>query len=512
MLENLHWLDLLVLATGFAIIMAIGITSARRSNSAEGYFLAGRSLPGWVVGFSVMATIVSSMTFLSNPAFTYGHDWRHMPANCTYLLAMVLALMVFVPFYRKLQVNSIYEYLEWRFGAWARLYAAGCYVLLKVAKMGVVLYMTSLALQIIVGTAVPLEMVMLVFGAVVAAYTIAGGLEAVIWTDVLQGVALIGGGLICMPIICMQVPGGFTEIMEVAWEQGKFGVGDTDWTLLKVTLWATMFSKFMSFCQLLGTDQMAGQRYAAARSDREARQAVIFGCLLTVPVWAYFFLVGTSLFVLYQYNPDPAIETMRSDQIFPYFILTQLPAGLSGFAVLGLLAAAMSTLDSIINAAAATATNDFYQRLWVPDRDPRHYARVGRLFSLLFSVIMVVSALAIHFSRQGNAIEDLQTMLLSVLGGGLLGLFLLGFLTRRVDSRSALIATVITVMSVATWLFLDSEMGAAKFPSIASYVPDKFWVGVFANVALFGLGYGASYLFGRPTADDRLKGLTVWEK
>ena len=103
-------------------------------------------------------------------------------------------------------------------------------------------------------------------------------------------------------------------------------------------------------------------------------------------------------------------------------------------------------------------------------------------------------------------------MLLSGLGGGLLGLFLLGFLTRRVDSRSALIATVITVMSVATWLFLDSEMGAAKFPSIAPYVPDKFWVGVFANVALFGLGYGASYLFGRPTADDRLKGLTVWEK
>jgi len=284
MLANLHWMDLLVLAIGFVIIIAIGVISARRSKSAEGYFLAGRSLPGWLVGFSVMATIVSSMTFLSNPAFTYEHDWRHMPANCTYLLAAIVALLLFVPFYRKLRVNSIYEYLEHRFGTWARLYAAGCYVLLKTAKMGIVLYITSLALQIIVGRSVPLEMVMLVFGIVVAAYTIAGGLEAVIWTDLLQGIALIGGGLICMPIIASQVPGGFAEIIDVAWRQGKFDVGNTDLTLLKVTLWATILAKFMSFCQLLGTDQTAGQRYAAASSDREARKAVILGCLLTIPV------------------------------------------------------------------------------------------------------------------------------------------------------------------------------------------------------------------------------------
>ena len=512
MLANLHWMDLLVLAVGFVIIIAIGVTSARRSKSAEGYFLAGRSLPGWVVGFSVMATIVSSMTFLSNPAFTYEHDWRHMPANCTYLLAAIVALLLFVPFYRKLRLNSIYEYLERRFGTWARLYAAGCYVLLKTAKMGIVLYITSLALQIIVGRSVPLEIVMLVFAIVVAAYTIAGGLEAVIWTDLLQGIALIGGGLICMPIIAAQVPGGFAEIIDVAWEQGKFDVGSTDLTLLKVTLWATILGKFMNFCQLLGTDQAAGQRYAAASSDREARKAVILGCLLTIPVWAYFFFVGTSLYVRYQLNPDPAIDGLRPDQIFPHFITTQLPAGIAGLAVLGLLAAAMSTLDSIINAAAATATTDFYQRLWVPDATPRHYLVVGRLFSLLFSIIMIGSALAIHYSRQGKAIEDLQLMLLSILGGGLLGLFLLGFLTRRVDSRAALIATVITVVGVAVWLLLGSPLGASMFPTIAAYVPNKFWVGVFANVALFGIGYGVSYLFGSRSQYERMKGLTVWER
>lgn len=510
MLDKLHWLDMLVIAAGLTVVTIIGVVSARRSKSAEGYFLAGRSLPGWVVGFSVMATIVSSMTFLAVPAIAYQFDWRHMPANCTYLLASIAALLLFVPFYRRLRLDSIYEYLERRFGIWARLYAASCFILLKTAKMGIVLYITSLALQVIVGESVPLELVMLIFGIAVAAYTIAGGLEAVIWTDLLQGVALIGGGLICIPIMASQVPGGYTQIVNVAWEQGKFSVGSTEFTLLKMTVWATIVAKFINFCQLLGTDQTAGQRYAAARSERDARQAVIVGCLLTIPVWTYFLFIGTGLYVLYQLVPDPAVNKMTPDQVFPHFILTQVPAGLAGLVIFGLLAAAMSTLDSIINAAAATATTDFYQRLWVKGRDPRHYAFAGRMFSLLFSVVMVASALAIHYSRQGKAIEDLQTMLISILGGGLLGLFLLGFFTRRVDSRAALIATVITVAGVATWLFLGGALGERLFPHLASYIPNKFWVGVFANTALFAIGYVVSCFWASSRKKESLQGLTVW--
>ena len=520
MLNQLHWLDFIVLAIGFLIVIGIGVFSARRSNSAEAYFLAGRSLPGWLVGFSVMATIVSSMTFLANPAFAYEHDWRHMPAIFTYVLAMAVALALFIPFYRRLRLNSIYEYLERRFGGWARFYAAGCYILLKVAKMGLVLYMASIALQTIIGTHVPFELVILVFGVVVAVYTIAGGLEAVIWTDLLQGIALIGGGLVCIPIIASllgggysptQLQDGFGQIFQVAWAEGKMSVGDTDLTLVKITLWATVISKFVNYCQLLGTDQTTGQRYAAASSDREARTAVIFGCLLTIPVWAYFFFIGTSLFVLYQIHPDPTVDAMKPDQVFPYFIATQVPPGLAGFVIMGLLAAAMSTLDSIINAAAATATTDFYQRLWVKDRDPRHYATVGRLFSVLFSVIMIGSALVIHGSRQKTSIEDFQLILLSIFGGGLLGLFMLGFLTRRVDSRSALVATIITVLGIVCWLFLSSATGAALFPLVAPYVPSTFWVGVFANVILFVIGYFTSCLLGSRTEKERLQGLTIWE-
>ncbi|MCH2375624.1 MAG: sodium/solute symporter [Planctomycetes bacterium] len=512
MLDTLRLLDFIVIGIGVLIILAIGARSARRSRSAEAYFLAGRSLPGWVVGFSVMATVVSSMTFLANPAFTYEKDWRHMPANCTYLLAMALALALFIPFYRRLRVASIYEYLERRFGAWARLYAAACYLLIKIAKMGIVLYMTSLALQTIVGGDVSLEMVMLVFGIIVAAYTIAGGLEAVVWTDLLQGITLIGGGLICLPIIASKLPGGFNQIIESASEQGKFGVGDTDFTLVKITLWATIVSKFFIFCQVLGTDQAAGQRYNATKSEKEARKALVFGCLLTIPVWAYFFLIGTSLFVLYQVHPDPQIANMKPDQVFPHFILTQVPAGFAGFVVLGILSAAMSTLDSIINAAAATATTDFYQRLWVKDREPEHYAFVGRMFSLLFGVIMVGSALLIHYSREASAIEDLQTMILTILSGGIVGLFLLGFLTYRVDGRAAFVATVVTVLVTALWLFLGSATGEELFPAVAEHVPHKLWIGIFANALLFVLGYLVSHCFRRrgDCAKD-LAGLTVWE-
>ncbi len=510
MLHNLHWLDFLVLGIGLAAVVAIGARAARRSRSAEAYFLAGRSLPGWLVGFSVMATVISSMTFLANPAFTYEHDWRHMPANCTYLLATVLALVLFIPFYRRLRVSSIYEYLEWRFGAWARIYAASCYVLLKVAKMGIVLYMTSLALQTILGLDWPLENVMLLFGTVVAIYTIAGGLEAVVWTDLLQGLALIVGGIICLPIIAGQLPGGFGEIIETASRDGKFGVGDTDLSLVRITLWATVFAKCMTFCQILGTDQTAGQRYAATKSEKEAQKALIVGALLTIPVWAYFFLVGTSLYVLYQVHPDPAVQNMTPDQVFPHFIMTQVPAGFAGFVIFGILGAAMSTLDSIINAAAATATTDFYARLWVKGRDPKHYVLVGRLFSLVFSLVMIGSALAIHHSRQADAIEDFQTMLLSIFGGGLLGLFLLGFLTLRVDGRAALVATIATVIGVASWLFLDSSAGKEMFPQLAQSVPHKLWVSVFANAALFSIGYVVSYLIKRSTSD--FTGLTVWSR
>ena len=498
--QALRWADLAVIAVSFALLLGIGVICSRRSKSAEGYFLAGRSMPGWVLAFSMMATIVSSMTFLALPALTFEFNWWHFPANSSYVIAMFVALILFVPFYRRATVNSAYEYLERRFGTWARLYAAACFVIFHVFRMGIILYVVSLALQRMVGG--DLTIIFCLLGVLVAVYTIIGGLQAVIWTDLFQGIALIGGGLICLPIIVSQLPDGFMQIIHHAGADNKFSIDKPIQNPVAPTMLALLVTKLVVFFQMLGTDQTSVQRYCAAKTDKDARRAVLLGGMITLPVWTYFFFIGTALYVFYQALPDPEAAGLKPDQIFAHFILTQVPAGWAGFAITGLLAAALSTLDSSINAAAATVTNDFYRRLWVRNRSSQHYAFVGRLLSVAFGVIMIGAALTVHLSREGQAAEDIQTLLLSIASGGLLGLFLLGFLTRRVDSRAACVATVATFTTVTAWLVLDTF-------GIIDWLPDKFWVGPFSNVLLFGVGYATSWVFGRKTERD-LIGLTVW--
>ena len=207
--------------------------------------------------------------------------------------------------------------------------------------------------------------------------------------------------------------------------------------------------------------------------------------------------------------PNTGLEGLPADAVFPRFILTQLPAGLAGLVLTGLMASAMPTLDSSINATAATVTTDFYRRLWVKDRSPRHYAQAGRLVSLLFSVVMITTAGTIHLYRVSETLDDLSRMFLSILGGGLLSLFVVGMVTLRVDSRAALVATAVTVLSVGGWLFLDNPLGKQLLPGLSAHVPDNFWVSAFANLMLFGVAYFVSLLIGVRHGGD-LTGLSVW--
>lgn len=504
--------DQIVIGVGFVLLVVIGAVCSRASKTDEGYFLAGRSVPSWALGFSLMATIVSSMTFLALPAFAYGDaNWRNCLAIFTYIPASLVAVSLFIPLYRAAHVISAYEYLERRFGLWARAYAAAVFVLFHFFRTGLVLYTVSLAIQSILQLEdEALPTIIIAGGLLVSLYTVVGGLKAVIWTDVFQGIAFIGGGLICLPVIVSQLSGGFAELFSVAAADNKFDLGSFEFTLTEKTTWAYMLAEFLIFMHLLGTDQTNVQRYCAAASDKGASRAAVIGCCLAVPTWTYFLFLGTSLYVFVKTVPGTGLEGLAADQIFPRFILTQIPAGFAGFVLSGLLASAMSTLDSSINATAATVTTDFYKRLWVKDRDPRHYANVGKLVSLLFSAAMITIASGIHLFRASETLDDLQRTLLSVLGGGLLSLFLLGFVTLRVDSRAAFIATLTTIVSIGGWLFLDTPLGIHLFPNLAEAMPDHFWVSAFANCVLFGVGYGISVLIGSRHRKD-LAGLTVWK-
>jgi SSS family solute:Na+ symporter len=496
-----------VIVINLGALVAIGVYCARKTRSADDYFLANRNMPGWVVGFSIMATIISSMTFLAIPGFTFQDDWRFMPAQALYFIPVIFAYWVFMPFFRRGHVRSAYEYLELRFGTWARLYGAVAFLGYHVFRTGIILYVVSLPFQRMSG--LDLHWVIAGLGVLVAAYTIVGGLQAVIYTDLIQGIALIAGGLICIPIIAYLLPGGLGQIFSEAIADGKFGVGSTDFDFDKKTVWVIILVFQFQYLQLLCTDQSMVQRYMAMKTDKDARQGLVLGTCLIIPVWLYFAFIGTALYVFYQHFPAPALVGAKPEEVFPYFILTRIPPGVAGFVIAGLLAAAMSTLDSSINASASTVTTDFYRR-FNTRRSEQHYLGVGRWASVLFSVIMVGVALLIHFTRT-ETLLDIQTVVYPIVSAGLLSLFLLGFLTVRVGSRTALIATAATLLLVVAWVILMTAWGKANFPAVVDWLPNEFWIGVIPHLFLLAVGYGLSLLWPRRSGRD-LKNLTVWTK
>ena len=501
-----RWPDLLVIGLNLAIMVAIGVYCARKTRSADSYFLADRSMPGWVVGFSIMATIISSMTFLALPGATFKDDWRFMPAHFLYFIPAVVTYLVFMPFFRRGHIRTAYEYLEQRFGVWARLYGAVAFLFYHIFRTGIVLYGVSLPFQKMSGW--DLSYVICGLGFLVAIYTIAGGLQAVIYTDCLQGIALIVGGLICTPIVAHLIPGGLVQIFTEASAAGKLSIGSTAFSFSEKTVWVIILVYQFMFLQMMCTDQSMVQRYLAIRTDKEARQGFVLGTLLTIPVWMYFAFIGTALFVFYQHFPEPALANAEPEEVFPYFILTKVPAGVAGFVISGLLAAAMSTLDSSINASAATVTNDFYRRFRPSAGNQQHYLRVGRVISVVFSIIMVGVAMAVHKLRT-DTLMDVQTLVYPVVTAGLLSLFLLGFLTVRVGSTAALCSTVATVALVGAWVYLTTDQGSRQFPTLVEFFPDKYWIGVLPHLFLLALGYLLSWLLPR-RATTSLTNLTIW--
>ena len=498
-----------MIALALAVIVAIGVYCARKAKSSDAYFLANRSMPGWLVAFSLMATIISSMTFLALPGVTYDKDWRFMPAHVLYFIPAIAAYFVFLPFFRRGNFRSAYEYLERRFGIWARLYGAVAFLFFHLFRTGVILYVVSLPFQSMTGVELPY--VICVLGVLVAVYTIAGGIEAVIYTDLVQGLALMLGGLICLPIITESLPGGWEHIIGEAIADHKFFPADSvAFNLHEDTVWVTILVYQFLFLQMMCTDQSIVQRYMAMKSDKDARQGVLLGTVMTIPVWMYFAFIGTALYVFYKQFPTTELDGMKPEGVFPFFILTQVPAGWAGFVIAGLLAAAMSTLDSSINASAATITNDFYRRFQQTQRDERHYLIVGRWVSLLFSVFMIAVALTIHSMRSDTLIE-LQTLIYPIVSAGLLSLFLLGFFTERVNSNAALIATVFTVLLVGTWVYLTTEAAAERFPLLTSLLPNKFWIGVLPHIFLIVVGYLLSFVLPRGPV-RKLRNLTIWTK
>lgn len=481
--------DFGVITAYLAGMLAFGIYFSRRSTTTEGYFVGNRSFPGWAVGLSMFATSISSVTFLAIPGAAFLLDWRQLVPNLTLPVIALLAIVFVIPFFRRGRLTSAFEYLEQRFGPAIRLAGAIVFILVQFVRLGTVLYLVSIPMQILSG--VDATWVILVAGLLVAFYTVAGGFEAVIWIDVVQAIVLIVGAISPLVFILNGLPGGLGEVLQVGMEHHKFSLGEMSWNLAERTFPVMVLVGLLNWVSEYTTNQNVVQRYLAASSTREARKATLICCLMSVPIWTFFFFVGTSLFVYYQHRPDPAVSQMLAtdqvDRVFPYFIVTQVPAGLAGLVIAGLLAATMA-LDSSVNSVATVSVVDIIKRHLCPGRDDAFYLRMGRLMSVAAGAVMIVGAMIFAHVPKESMVDLSLTLTALLFGNGLAGVFLVGFLTTRVNYACAVVGLAAAI-GLEVYLVLCSFSLLPPWMSISVHL---YWIGILANVFFAVVAYGLS--------------------
>jgi SSS family solute:Na+ symporter len=448
-------LDALVLIVYFAATLAVGLSFWKKSRSVAGFTAANGSLPGWVTGLSILGTYVSSISFLALPGKAYASNWNFFVFSLSVPLAAWVGVKYFLPFYRHGGHISAYEHLEARFGPWARTYASGCYLLTQTARIGTVTYLMALPMNVLLGW--DLVTVIIVTGVTTTFYTFVGGIVGVIWTDAIQTLVLMAGAVLCAVLMVMGLPGGPGQLFEIAAANDKFDLGSFGLSLGESTFWVVLVYGLVINLQNFGVDQNYVQRYHTSRSDAEARKSVWLGSLLYVPLSALFFFIGTALFAYYTSQPEALPEMYReagkSDSVFPWFIVSVLPPGVTGLLLASIFAAAMSTISSSLNSSATIFLNDYYLRYV-----NRGASEKSTMRALYFSTVgfgIAGTGLGIAMINVKSAL-DAWWMLAGVFSGGMLGLFLLGFLART-SKRPAAIAGVTVGVLVILWMSLSPK-------------------------------------------------------
>jgi len=437
---------------------AFGAWFVKRSGDMKGFTLAGNLIPGWALGLSVMATYFSSISFLANPGKSYASDWSPFVFSLTLPIAMLFASRWFIPLYRNQVRTTAYEYLEQRFALWARLYMSTAYILLQIGRFAVVLYLMALAVAALMN--VDIRVLILILGVMTVMYTLLGGFAAVIWTDVVQSVVLLLGALLCLFILLFNMPGGWENFTTVAIREHKFSPGSMEFDLVIQGFWVVFIFGIVENLKNFSVDQNYIQRFLSASSEKEARKALWLGGLIYIPISALFFMIGTALYVYYLNVPAGTLPA-KADEVFPYFIVHELPVGLVGIVIAAVLAAGMSTMSSSLNSSATVYAIDFYKRILNIEAGDHAQLKMIRIAT---ASIGVVATLASLLMINAKTALDVWWQMSAIFGGGMLGLFLSAILMPGLRSRQALIATIAGLVFVAwatgskIW-FADSGWG-----------------------------------------------------
>jgi SSS family transporter len=485
-----------MLALYFAVNLGIGWWCARRKQNSSGdFFLGGGRVAWWAAAISFFATATSSISFMALPARTYTSDWLSFGSAPAQALGGVLTGLVFVEVLRRLNLTTIFGYLEQRFDRRVRLLGAGLGVLLKVGgRMSVVMLLPSLALSTVTGLNVYLSI--LLMGVVTTIYAMEGGFEAVIWTDVMQVGVTYGGVAVALFFLARGVDGGLAGIVQTGDAAGKFHTVSWALDLTQPTMWVFVGMFFGHIFTQLG-DQPLMQRMLAATDARAARRTVVVGNVIGCASSVVFFFVGTSLWAFYRAHPERLATGVPTDAIFPYFIANELPHGVVGLIVAGLFAAAMGALSSAINATAAIVVSDF-QPVLQPGATAAQQVRLARGATLVCGGLATGMAAWLAW-RNVASLWDEFLRLTALIGGGFPGVFALGLLTRRANAPGVIIGALASI--AVTWAvqtFTATSAFLQAFVAISSCVV---------------IGYAASWLFPTPPprAANTRDRLTLWD-
>jgi solute:Na+ symporter, SSS family len=473
-MKHIPFIDLMVILAYMIAMVLTGLWFSRKGKDADQFTKASGKIPGWAIGLSIYATFLSSNTFLGVPGKAFGTNWNAFVFSLSMPFAAWLASKYFIPFYRRTGEVSAYTHLEHRFGAWARTYSVICFLLTQFARMGSVFFGIALSLQALTGYS--MSTIIIVVGIIIIIYTVLGGIEAVIWTEVVQAVIKTLGAVLILYLVIQKMPGGIEEIVAIGRVDNKFSLGSLSIDFTSSTFWVILLYGFFINLNNFGIDQTYVQRYHATTSQKEASSSLWLCVKLYLPVSLLFFVIGSCLYGYYQVNPDlsqilklqAAAERLPAgansseiaalagtlkpadygDKVMPHFMVTSIPTGLVGLIVSAILSAAMSTISSGMNASATVFTEDIYKRYFKKNITGKQTMRMLYISTFVVGVIGMMTGVAMIGVK---SILDIWWELSGIFAAGMLGLFLLGIVSRQTRNVEALTATIIGIL-VILWM------------------------------------------------------------
>ena len=423
----------------FLAMLGMGLFFMRREKGGNDFFRGGGRIPWWAAGISIYATMLSAVTYMTIPAKAYATDWTYYPILVMILPASYLIIKYYLPHFRRQNVTSAYEYLERRFNLSTRLMASGLFIVFMVARMALVLYLPSLALTTVTG--IDIRTCILLMGVVTIVYCTLGGMEAVVWSDVVQGIILVGGAFFSAWYLFANTEGGFQGAWEIAVSDDKMRLFDWSLDYRRATFWVAIIGGLANSL-ISGTgDQTVIQRYMTVKDEKSARKSIVTNAVMCVGINIVFYLIGTGLYTFYKTHPQAlGSQPESTDAIFPFFMMTQMPQGVAGLLIAAIFAATMSTISSNINSVSTMFCIDFWKR-FRPQTSERQLLRVARRTCVASGLIGVFIALMMTTWNILSLLDYFNTIL-GLLTSGLGGLFAMGVFLPRIHGRAALIGFV----------------------------------------------------------------------